>query len=298
MKQAPDAIYIITASPARAEALKQTIVLRGFDEIVCLSLVEALRAFPPTPPALVIVDPEGEVRSLLALMELIPQGVKRLVLSDEFDEAVFLACHDAGARDFMVKPVPEAYLVSRVISTLQECRLEQISAQKDQILIEMGVISPRSGLLTTPHLLKQLKQMTEALSANASDGALSLLIVELEGCQNTNSETAEAALMAQVGALLKDSARGLDWVGEYFMDKYAIVLPQTGKRGATALGRRLLERFSDLSFLNAEGSMQKLRVRIGIAEYSGCRHYEDLLSQALQQLQLAPGENPGSLKPV
>jgi hypothetical protein len=30
--------------------------------------------------------------------------------------------------------------------------------------------------------------------------------------------------------------------------------------------------------------MRTLEVRIGLAEYSGCRHYEDLLSLALEDL--------------
>jgi PleD family two-component response regulator len=297
MKQAPDTIYIMTRSPVRAEDIKRTIVLRGFDEIVCLSLQDSLADFPDSKPALLIVDPEGDAEQLLVLMRSLPEGLKSLILFDQFDETVFLACHDAGARDFMVKPVPESYLVARVISTLQEYRLEQIAAQKDRILIEMEVISPRSGLLTTPHLLKQLKQITEGISPESPE-LLSLLMLELQGCQDLISEAAQNTLIFQVGSLLKESARGLDWVGEYFMDKYAIILPQTGKRGATALRKRLLERLGNLSFQDSNGLIQKLQVRTGIAEYSGCRHYEDLLSQALQQLQLLHSESPGSLKPV
>lgn len=297
MKQAPDTIYIMTLSPARAEDIKRTIVLRGFDEIVCLSLPDSLGGFTDRQPALVIVDSEGEAQQLLALMGRLPEGIKSLILADQFDDTVFLACHDAGARDFLVKPVPEAYLVSRVINTLREYRLEQIATQKDQILIEMGVISPRSGLLTTPHLLKQLKQMAEDLSSE-SPQLLSLLMVELDGSQDLISEAVQNKLIAEVGALLKDSARGQDWVGEYFMNKYAIVMPQTGKRGASVLRKRLLDRLGDLTFEGPDGSIQKLQVRAGIAEYTGCRHYEDLLSQALQQLQLTNDESPGSLKPV
>jgi PleD family two-component response regulator len=275
MKQAPDAIYIVTASPARAEAIKQVMALRGFDEVVGVSLkaIDWNTMGQAAQPALLIVDAEGDEAALLAFMAHLPAGLKPLVLADRFEESVFLACHDAGARDFMVKPVPDAYLMSRVISTLQEHRLAQVARQKDQILEELGVISARSGVLTTNYLLKQLEVAVKAVEADPVQ-ALSILMVAFQGGQP-----------GQLGSLLKESARGLDWVGEYFMDKFVVVLPQTGKRGALALGRRIFQR---LQQGHGGGISPGLRLRMGVAEYKGCRNYEELLNQALSQLQAEP----------
>lgn len=275
MQQAPDAIYIVTASPARAEAIKQVMVLRGFDEVVCASLkaIDWKAMAQAAHPALLIVDAEGDEAALLSFMTNLPSGIKPLVLADRFDESVFLACHDAGARDFMVKPVPDAYLMSRIISTLQEHRLAQIARQKDQILEELGVISTRSGVLTTNFLLKQLEVAAKAVEADPAQD-LSILMVAFQGGQPS-----------QLGSLLKESARGLDWVGEYFMDKFVVVLPQTGKRGALALGRRLFQR---LQQGHGGGTASGMRLRMGVAEYKGCPNYEALLNQALGQLQAEP----------
>lgn len=275
MKQAPDAIYIVTASPARAEAIQQVMALRGFDEVVCTSLrgIDWSTKTETALPALLIVDAEGDETALLAFMATVPAGLKPLVLADRFDESVFLACHDAGARDFLVKPVPDAYLISRVISTLQEHRLAQIARQKEQILEELGVISSRSGVLTTNYLLKQLEVGVKIVEADPAQD-LSILMVAFQGGQPS-----------QLGSLLKESARGLDWVGEYFLDKFVVVLPQTGKRGALALGRRIFQR---LQQGHGGGGVSGLRLRMGAAEYKGCRHYEELLNQALSQLQTEP----------
>ncbi len=152
----------------------------------------------------------------------------------------------------------------------------------------------QTRLFTTPHLLQQLKQMTEGISSELPE-LLSLLMVELDGCQDLISEAVQNKLIAE----LKDSARGLDWVDEYFMAKYAIVMPQTGKRGASALRHlQLLDRLGSLAFEGHDGSIQKLQVHISTTEYNGCRHYEDLLSQTLQQLQMTQNESPSSLKLV
>lgn len=275
MKQAPDAIYIVTASPARAEAIKQVMVLRGVDEVICASLkgMDWNAMAKTAQPALLIVDAEGDEAALLAFIATVPAGLKPLVLADRFDESVFLACHDAGARDFMVKPVPDAYFMSRIISTLQEHRLVQIARQKDQILEDLGVTSARSGVLTTNYLLKQLEVAAMAVEADPSQ-SLSILMVAFQGGQPS-----------QLGSLLKESARGLDWVGEYFLDKFVVVLPQTGKRGALALGRRIFQR---LQQGHGGGTASGVRLRMGAAEYKGCRNYEELLNQALSQLQTEP----------
>lgn len=296
MKQAPDAIYIITGTPERAEEIRQIIVLRGFDEIVCVPIAQAATLLVKSPPVLAIVDANGTPESLMPLMAAMPESVKSLVLADTFEESVFVACHDAGARDFLVKPVPDAYLVSRVIQILQEHRLAQISTQKDEILLEMDVLSARSGIFTTPYLLKLLQRNTEQVSPEDQD-ALALLMVELGGYKSPLPEIYQQALMTKVGAILKDSARGLDWAGEYFMDKCVVVLPQTGKRGANALAKRLLERLNGLPFQGPEGVLT-LEARIGIAEYTGCRHYEDLLNRALDSLKAESGGRPSPLHQV
>ncbi len=296
MKQAPDAIYIITVNPARAEEMKRAIVLRGFDEIVCVPVENAERLIQSNPPALALVDLEGDTEKLQQLMTQLSQTVKSLVLVEQFDEASFLACHDAGARDYMVKPVPDAYLVSKVIQTLQTHRLEQISSQKDRILVEMGVLSARSGIFTTSYLLKLLKQYSEPVSARSPE-PLSLLLVELGGYESPLPDTFQNALMSDVGVILKDCSRGLDAVGEYFMDKCAVILPKTGKRGATALGKRIMQRLNGLAFQGPHGLLY-LQSRIGVAEYAGCRHYEDLLNLALENLRGSEVQLSGKATPL
>jgi PleD family two-component response regulator len=291
MKQAPDAIYIVTMTTERAEEIKRAIVLRGFDEILCIPYENAAMLLRANPPALAILDIEGDHAKTTELMEKIPPSVKSLVLAEQFDEALFVACHDRGARDFLVKPVAEAYLVSRVIRALQEHRVEQVAAQKDEILVEMGVLSSRSGVFTTPYLLKLLRQCSEEVSPYADD-PLSMLIVQLEGYQSPLPDALQNALYSEVGRIMRECARGMDAVGEFYMDKFAVVLPQTGRRGAKALGNRVFQRLHGLTFQNLAGPAT-LEVRFGVADYSGCRHYEDLLNRALDDLKSSEPKSNG-----
>jgi PleD family two-component response regulator len=299
MKQAPDEIAIVTQTPSRAERLKQTFTLRGFDEISCFTPESALAAFEHKLPALVIVDMEGNntqpVEFLKALSTRLKSAglkstdLKSIVLADAFDENLFLACHDCGAKDFLVQPVPEAMLISRVIRNLQDHRLEQVARQKDGILVEMGVLSEQSGVFSTSYLISLLRRHVEAATTQAAY-PLSLLILKIGGYPTATSpeslspETREN-LLSTVGGIVKDCARGLDMVGELFMDKFAVIMPQTGRRGATALGKRIQQRLQDQ--IPSVGHSWRLTVEFGIAEAGETqefRHYETLLNEALEDL--------------
>lgn len=293
MKQAPDEIAIVTQTPARAEALKQAIVLRGFDEIVCLDAQTAALTFQTRLPVLVIVDMEGDLAKTVHFLDTLPAGVRSLVLADVFDEGLFVACHDRGARDFMVNPVPEAILVSRVIRNLQEHRLEQVSSQKDQILVETNVLSAQSGVFTTPYLIRMLRQHADERAGQFASEPMSLLILQMEGYNSPLPKELQALLMSKVGATIKECARGLDEVGEYFLDKFAVLMPQSGIRGANALANRLKERLQGLVFPGPNGSFT-LGIKTGVAEYDGCRHYEDFLHRALADLE---GSAPQAVLP-
>jgi PleD family two-component response regulator len=290
VKQAPDEITIVTRSPARAEALKQAITLRGFDEIACLDVRQAAEICREKPPVLVVVDLEGDAAQTVDFLRGLPAGVKSMVLADAFDEELFFACHDLGARDFMVYPVPEAMLVSRVIRNLQERRLEQVSRQKDDILVEMGVLSAQSGVFTTSYLINQLRQQTEGLNAfenAAASETRSLLILQMEGYPEPLPLSSRHQLLSTVGAIVKECSRGLDEVGEYFVDKFAVVMPGTSRRGAKALAKRLQQRLQGMVFEGANAPWT-LSVKIGIAEYGGCRNYEEFLNLALADLKGIP----------
>ena len=284
VKQAPDEIAIVTQSPARAEALRQAIVLRGFDEIVCLDVRTAAPLLQAKPPVLVIIDLENDLPHTIRLLEALPAGVRSLVLADAFDEVFFVACHDRGARDFMVHPVPDAILVSRVIRNLQEHRLAQVARHTDQILVEMNVLSSQSGVFTTPYLINLLRQSTETYLAQTDAEPLSLLILQLGGYESPLPAGVQGQVLATLGGIIKECARGLDVVGEYFLDKFAVIMPQTSIRGANALASRLGERLQGLSFEGLQGPFW-LTVQTGVAEAAGCRHYEGFLNRALANMQ-------------
>ncbi len=285
MKQAgsDSTIHIVTLSPERGDAIRRMLALRGFDEIRCISLEQATTSLKRSHPALAIIDAENNHAALETLFRSIPSNLKSLVLADSFDESLFVLCHDRGARDFIAKPVSEAYLVSRVIRVLQEHRLEQLIRQKDNILVELGVLSAQTGIFSTSYLMKRLQELSEEQTVDASR-PLSLLLIRLDAEDVKWTSTQWQGIRQETAQLVRECARGMDVVGEYLVDKFAVILPRTGRRGARTLATRLAERLAKMSAAHQQEGSPGVRVSIGLAEYDGCRHYEDLLDRAMEHL--------------
>lgn len=282
-----DQLFIISGTAQGANLLKESIDLRGLESILALSFEQApavlLSASKP-PSGIVLIDAEGAVAQARALVTQLPkESVQCIVLNNQYDEDFFLACHDAGARDVLTKPVPDAYLISRILHAFETQRLNNVLKQRDELLTELSVISKRSGTFTTTYLVRMLQNAVNDLLLNP-DQPLSLLIIELGGYAQPISGDLELAVYTQVANVIKQHARASDVIGELFEDKFVVVLPSTYLDGAKSLAGRLAQQLNGLT-ISGKQKQATLTTAFGIADYQHCRHYEDFMQKALYNLQ-------------
>lgn len=286
-KHLADAIYIISKTPARASEIKNSLDLRGFDQVKCYPMEKAGAIVGMHPPDLLLLDAEGDNDAALALITSLGGHCPIIYLAESFDEDLFLTCYDAGAKDFLVKPVTSAYLVSRVLLILDERRLREQMHVRDIILKELSVIGPDSNVYTTEYIVKLLKREVEILSMNRHN-ELCLLVVQLEGFDTglAVNPTFKKMLYQHVAKTIGKCSRGADIVGEYFEDKFAIILPNTGLDGGQSVANRIIHRLDGASLVFEKQDVP-LSIFIGVADFTGCIHYEDLLNKAMERLKMA-----------
>jgi diguanylate cyclase (GGDEF)-like protein len=293
MKPTQDVIYVVSQAHARAEAVRQAIDLRGVDEVLTLPFDAVHSYLPKKPPILVILDAADNCAAAIELLSQLPANVKSIVLADAFDEEAFLKAYDWGVRDFLIHPVPNAYLVSTVIRLLQERRQKQLNAQKDRILEALGVLSPMTDVFTTAHLLKTLEAEYRKWKQQGND-SLCLLVIQLSGLDDAMPEAEKAAVLAQAAHVIKNGARDADLVGELLVSKFAIILPHTAIRGARTLAKRLASQLHQANLKGPDGPLD-IQILTGIADAADCPHYEALLKRALDDLQQHSAANPNSI---
>ncbi|MBX2861428.1 MAG: diguanylate cyclase [Vampirovibrio sp.] len=287
-----DAIYIVTRTQGRGDEIAKTIQLRGFDEIKCFLLTEVQNWDTDNWPDLLIVDSEGDDAGAIKVIQSLKQAVPVVYLADSFEEDTFLTCYDAGAKDFLVKPVNSSYLVSRILILLDGGRVQRQLEKRDAVLKDLSVIGVDSEVYTTEYFLRFLKEEVERLLASEHWAPLCLLVVQFRGMtpELMSQQAFRTKLYAHVAKMLEQCCRGGDIVGEYLMDKFAILLPNTSTNGGQAVSKRILEQLDGETLTFDDQSVQ-LSVKIGVAEFTGCRHYEEFLNKALDGVRLLDESN-------
>lgn len=280
-----DTICVVSASPAEAEALRQAIDLRGVEEIYVADFDQAADVVNTYQPPLVIVDAEDKYQQALELLETLPDQTSRLVIASAFNEEFFLSAHELRVRDYLVKPVPDAYLISRILLAFEERHQQILAERNNDLLRDLNVITDDTGVFTTHYFIRMLKQETEKLILTP-DSTISLLILETGGYPYPLPSLLRQELNRNIVSILKSCARGSDILGELFEDKFAVILPGTSARGAKSLAGRVFEKLQQMRLSDPELSGQ-LAARIGYADYDDCRHYEDLLNKTLEHMRRA-----------
>ncbi|MCX7770792.1 MAG: sensor domain-containing diguanylate cyclase [Proteobacteria bacterium] len=99
---------------------------------------------------------------------------------------------------------------------------------------------------------------------------LSLIFMDLDHFKDVNDTYGHiygSLLLRQVAEVIKESVRNIDIPIRYGGDEFVIVLPETGKKQAEIVARRILENLRNNVFLKEEGLNLKLTASLGYATY-------------------------------
>jgi DNA-binding response OmpR family regulator len=118
-------VLIVEDSPESAELLATIVEEEGFQPVMCGTGAEAMQAFDRDRPVAILVDlvmPDRPGIDVCRHVRQVDQLVPVLFVSGRDDEASISRGLDAGADDFMVKPVRRTELVARLEAHLRKIR--------------------------------------------------------------------------------------------------------------------------------------------------------------------------------
>ena len=163
---------------------------------------------------------------------------------------VFITSHESpqlqakglelGAADFISKP-PHAPLVLARVRTHQ--RLKALSDTLSNTLRGAVTMDFLTGAVTRREIEKTLTQ--EWLRAQRSSASLVLLLADIDYFTAYNAEfgeeTGDACLKAVAEALRSAALRPTDVLGRYTGGKFALLLPETDRQGASTVAQRAVD---------------------------------------------------------
>ena len=187
----------------------------------------------------------------------------------------------AGAADFVTKPVPAAVLHLRIQKALEHARTRRL-ASTDGLT---GVYNQRT-------FQERLSQ--EIARADRYSRPLSVLMIDVDHFKvynDTYGHPQGDIVLQNLARLLQEMSRTSDTVARWGGEEFAIILPETDSVGAQKIGQRLCEQVERYPFPGQElmpGGT--LTISIGVATYASASRKEVLLQAADTALYTAKRE--------
>lgn len=186
---------------------------------------------------------------------------------------------------------PEAFGESEQFFLKSLCDFAAIAidnARSVEKIQELTVTDDCTGLFNARHLYKTLD--SEVYRSARFGYEFSVIFLDLDRFKQVNDTYGHligSKLLREVGQLIKQHLRLIDFAFRYGGDEFVILLPQTSKQQAIVACRRILDVLRSNKFVKEEGLNLNVRASFGVATYPGdAASAHDLIRQADEMMYL------------
>ena len=242
----PPAILLAEDDPVTRMLMTRFLKKAGYEVDAVSNGGEALDKMTARYYPMLVTDwemPEMDGASLCkAVRNLQLDGyVYALLLTARDSKDNIIAGLEAGADDYLIKPVHEAELIARLNAGRRILNLEhslRVANQRNRIL---SITDALTGAYNRRYLMEQLPRELERCRRYGYP--LSVLMCDIDHFKTINDARGHAAgdeVLQQFAARAQKSIRSnSDWVARYGGEEFLIVLPETGQAGAVTVAEKV-----------------------------------------------------------
>jgi diguanylate cyclase (GGDEF)-like protein len=181
--------------------------------------------------------------------------VYALLLTARNAKEHIIAGLEAGADDYLIKPVHEPELIARLNTGRRILALEyslRVANERNRIL---SVTDALTGAYNRRYLMEQLPRELERCRRYGNP--ISVIMCDIDHFKRVNDERGHAAgddVLQQFVARMQKSIRSTsDWVARLGGEEFLIVLPETGYVGATCVAEKIRSIINAVPFMTRTG---------------------------------------------
>lgn len=167
--------------------------------------------------------------------------VYALLLTARDSKEHIIAGLEAGADDYLIKPVHEPELIARLNAGRRILNLEHSLRAANQRNRILSITDALTGAYNRRYLMEQLPRELERCRRYAYP--LSVLMCDIDHFKQINDVRGHAAgddVLQQFAARAQKSIRGnSDWMARYGGEEFLIVLPETAHDGAVSVAEKI-----------------------------------------------------------
>jgi diguanylate cyclase (GGDEF)-like protein len=266
----PARILIVDDHEDNVELLRARLESWGYQSDSAADGDEALRKVHEAPPDLILLDVmmpkidgmevarrikgNAELPFIPIIMQTALDGTEHKVEGLE-----------AGADDYITKPIDFPELQARVKSMLRIKRLQEELEERERQLLEanarlryMSQTDVLTGLDNRRHLEERLDEMFE--HARRLNEPLACVMCDLDHFKSVNDTHGHQAgdlVLKQFARILKKEAREIDRVGRYGGEEFMLLLPGTVLDSAVRFAERVRKQVEARTFTVDDASIQR-----------------------------------------
>jgi diguanylate cyclase (GGDEF)-like protein len=293
-------VLLVEDDRAMLVLLEAMLKAAGHDVLVARNGVEAMRIVEHHHPQLVITGWAMPQMDGITLCRKLRESSKRcdvyviiLTIQESVDRLV--EAFEAGADDYLVKPVAQKVFFARLRAAQRVVQLqEELAFDREQLLRfskDLAASNERLQRLALTDALTELPNRRFAMErleqewalSKRGDRTLSCMMVDIDYFKPINDKFGHPAgdeALKLVASTLRQSARTQDVVCRYGGEEFVVICPDTGIDAAYQCAERLRLNVAALKFKNQEAGI-RLTISIGVAEKKeGVASIEKLLNRA------------------
>ena len=294
-------ILVVDDHADNVEVLRARLDAKGYDVATASGGEEALQSVEASAPDLILLDVmmphvDGkEVARRIKSNHRLPfiPIIMQTALDSTQDRVEGL---DAGADDYITKPINFSELEARIRSMLRIKALQDDLEQRERELEDMNdrlrkmaETDGLTGVDNRRYLEERLHEMLEHSTRLQEPLACVMCDIDhFKSVNDTHGHQAGDAVLKEFAGVLRDHAREIDRVGRYGGEEFVILLPGTVLDEGVTFAERLRHAVESHTFRFAGGTVRRtMSCGVAVWPHTELRREDDLLRAADDSLYAA-----------